>query len=234
MERFCSNCGNVLDENAKFCSKCGKQTNENEIDIVNSTKIIEKPKRKKGCLIAILAIILIPVLLVCIEIIAYKNFTKSTTTTVKVEDKKEPEIKTLEIGTTINSKSYDITVKKIEFTYDVVPDKKNIIYSHYAAEKGNVYIDIAADVKNTQKQNLKCDQIMNVEANYNNGYKYKSQAIVEDQTTGFTYANIMDIKPLETQGMRFIIQCPQEVETDNNSLNLTFNIEGEQFNYAMK
>ncbi len=230
MEKFCSNCGNVLDENAKFCSKCGKQINE--IGIVNSTKIIEKPKKKKGCLIAILSIILIPVLLVCIGIITFRNFTK--TTTVKVEDKKEPEVKTLEIENTINSKSYDITIKKIEFTYDVMPDKKNIIYSHYAAEKGNVYIDIAADVKNTQKQNLKCDQIMNVEANYNNGYKYKSQAIVEDQTTGFTYANIIDIKPLETQGMRFIIQCPQEVETDTNSLNLTFDIEGEQFNYAMK
>lgn len=232
MEKFCSNCGNILNENDKFCSKCGKQTDA--VSIVNSTQIIEKPKKKKGCLIAILIFILIPILMAVFGIITSKNSAKPTNSTAKVEDVKEPEIKTISIGTTINSKSYDITIKKIEFTYDVLPEKKTTIYSHYAAEKGKVYIDIAADVKNTQKQNLKCDQIINVEANYNNGYKYSSQAIVEDNNTGFTYANIKDIKPLETQGMRFIIQCPEEVQTSNNPLILTFNIEGEKYNYTMK
>ncbi|WP_459479621.1 zinc ribbon domain-containing protein [Clostridium saccharoperbutylacetonicum] len=232
MEKFCSNCGNTINENDKFCSKCGKQISE--VSVVNSNRIVVQRKRKNGCLIAILIFILVPILLATIGIIKSKNLAKPANTTTKVEDVKEPEIKTISPGDTINSKSYDITIKKIEFTYDVLPEKKTTIYSHYAAEKGKVYIDIAANVKNTQKQNLKCDQIINVEANYNNGYKYSSQAVVEDNNTGFTYANIKDIKPLETQGMRFIIQCPEEVQTSNNPLILTFNIEGEKYNYTMK
>lgn len=248
MKKFCSNCGNELREDAKFCDKCGQKT-----DIINNEFILEnenspnkiKPKRKKGCLIAILIIILIPIFLGVLGAILSKNTNKTTNTInsdktasssepVKVEKEKEPEVKTITIGNTINSKSYNLTINKIEFSYDVLPDKTSGFYTHYPAENGSVYINIDADIKNTQKQDLRCDKIMKVEANYNNGYTYNSTDIVEDTTTGFTYSNISSIKPLETQGMRFLIKCPQEVAESSNPLNLTFAIDGEKYNYTMR
>lgn len=149
------------------------------------------------------------------------------------EEKKE-EIKTVAVGSTINGKSADITINKIEFSYDVLPDKTDGVYTHYAAESGKVYINIDADVKNTQKQDLACDKVMTVEADYNGGYKYKSQPIVEDSSLGFTYANITSITPLENKGMRFLVSCPQEVEQSTNPLILTFNVDGEKYQYKMR
>jgi hypothetical protein len=154
--------------------------------------------------------------------------------TKKKEEKTKEEVKTIAAGSTINGKSADITVNKIEFSYDVLPDKTDGFYNHYPAEKGKVYINIDVDVKNTQKQDLRCDNVMKVEADYNGGYKYNSQAIVEDKNLGFTYANITSITPLETKGMKFIINCPEEVEKTTNTLILTFYIDGEKYNYTMR
>ncbi|WP_252238259.1 hypothetical protein [Clostridium sp. VAP51] len=149
------------------------------------------------------------------------------------QEKKE-EVKTVEIGNTISSESAEIIVNKAEFSYDVLPDDTSSFYTHYAAESGKVYINIDVDVKNIQKQDLPCDKIINVEANYNDGYEYKGQPIVEDASTGFTYANITSITPLETKGMRYIINCPQEVAESQNPLVITFNLNKEKYNYTVR
>ncbi|AOR23675.1 hypothetical protein [Clostridium taeniosporum] len=149
------------------------------------------------------------------------------------QEKKE-KIKTVQIGNTISNDSAEITINKIEFSYDVLPDDTSGFYTHYAAESGKVYINIDVDVKNIQKQDLPCDKIINVEANYNDGYQYKAQPIVEDASTGFTYANITSITPLETKGMRYLISCPQEVEETQNPLVITFNLNGEKYNYTIR
>ncbi|WP_297421747.1 hypothetical protein [Clostridium sp.] len=159
---------------------------------------------------------------------------EKTSQSDKDKEKAKEEVKTVTIGSTISGKSADITVNKIEFSYDVLPDKTDGFYNHYPAEQGKVYINIDVDVKNTQKQELRCGKVMKVEANYNDGYKYNSQAIVEDKNLGFTYANITSITPLETKGMRLIIDCPQEVEKSANTLTLTFDIDGEKYNYTMR
>lgn len=147
---------------------------------------------------------------------------------------KKEEVNNITIGNTIKSKSADIVINKIEFSYDVLPDKIDSVYTHYAAKSGKVYISIDTDVKNTQKQELPCDKVMTIEADYNNGYRYKSQPVVEDPNTGFTYANITKITPLETKGMRFLIDCPQEVAESNNSLILTFDLDGKKYQYKMR
>ncbi|MGN2371984.1 hypothetical protein ACTFJW_18425 [Clostridium cagae] len=149
------------------------------------------------------------------------------------QEKKE-EVKTVEIGNTISSESAEIIVNKVEFSYDVLPEDTSSFYIHYAAESGKVYINIDVDIKNIQKQDLPCDKIINVEANYNDGYEYKGQPIVEDASTGFTYANITSITPLETKGMRYIINCPQEVAESQNPLVITFNLNKEKYNYTVR
>ncbi len=49
MSKFCSNCGNALEDNAMFCNKCGTQTinnqiNNNQVYGVNNTTTKKKVK----------------------------------------------------------------------------------------------------------------------------------------------------------------------------------------------
>jgi len=143
---------------------------------------------------------------------------------------------TMEIkeGDTIKTDRMEIKIKKIEFSYNVLPDNTDGFYTHYPAETGHVYIHIDTDVKNIQKQILNCDGIMVVEANYNDGFTYSSFAVPEDASTGFTYANITSIDPLQTLGVRFLIDCPQEVEETDNPLFLIFNVDKQKYKYIIR
>jgi len=140
----------------------------------------------------------------------------------------------LKIGDTISTENKEITINNIEFSYDVLPDKLDMIYSHYQADSGHVYIHIDVDVKNLQKQNLPCEEIMDIIADYNNGFTYNAFPVPEDSMTGFTYANIVDIKPLETISVRFLIDCPQEVGESSNPIFLTFKVDGENYKYTIR
>lgn len=138
-------------------------------------------------------------------------------------------------GSTIKTDELELTINKVELTYDVLPDDISDMYNHYEADPGNVYINMDVDIKNLQKKDLPCDEIMTVTADYNNGFTYESFETVEDSITGFTYSNISSINPLETIGMRFLIECPEEVEKEtNNSLFLTFKLGKKTYKYIIR
>jgi hypothetical protein len=159
---------------------------------------------------------------------------KDSASVTETSSKEKETVKKVKAGDKITTKNMEIKVKKIEFSYDVLPDKTSGMYTHYAADSGKVYIHIDTDVKNLQKQTLRCDEIMNVKADYNSGFTYDSFAVPEDSSTGFTYANITSIEPLASQGVRFLIECPQEVEETKKPLVLNFNVNGTKFEYKMR
>ena len=74
---------------------------------------------------------------------------------------------------------------------------------------------------------------MKVTADYNGGYTYAGQAVPEDGNAGFTYANITTIKPLQTLGVHFLFQCPQEVEESQNPLSITLEPSGTKDSYIL-
>ncbi len=121
--------------------------------------------------------------------------------TEAVTEEVQEEIPTIQIGETVTTENFEFTLNKVELSYDVLPDDTSSFYTHYPAESGQVYIHLDADIKNTQKQNLNCDEIYEVVADYNSGYTYDGQPIVDDASTGFTYANITQIDPLQTLGV---------------------------------
>ncbi len=139
--------------------------------------------------------------------------------TTTAEETKAPQTGIpISIGETISNEYVEITINKVELVYDVLPDDVSGFYSHYEADQGNVYLHIDADVKNMGKQNLACDEILKATADYNNGYTYSGFPVAEDSNTGFTYANITSINPLETLGVHYLFKCPQEVEESSNPL----------------
>ncbi len=142
---------------------------------------------------------------------------------------------TLSLGQTITTPQYEFTLNKVELSYDVMPDNPPSYYSHYTAGSGQVYIYINATVKNLQKQDVECDEIYSVTADYNNGYTYNGFNITDDSDGDFTYANITSISPLQTLGVHCLIECPAEVETSNNPLSLSINLKnGTQYKYTVR
>jgi len=194
-------------------------------------------------------ILLVLITSITIGMISCTSNTNSTTTTNKETEsedtttdkeenedtnEKKEEMKEISLSETISNDSFDLTLNNVELTYDVLPEDVSGFYTHYQADQGKVYINIDVDIKNNQKQNLDCDRIMDVGADYNNGYTYRASPVVEDSSTGFTYANITSIAPLETKGMRYLIDCPQEVEETDNPLVVNFDLNGETYSYTIR
>lgn len=122
----------------------------------------------------------------------------------------------LEKGGKIKTKKYKVILKNVEFSYDVEPPKKNILYSHYPAEHGKVYIHVDMDIKNLQKRDIESDEICEIKADYNNGYTYSGFSIVEDMDGDFTYSTA--ITPLETKGVHLLISCPKKIANSKKPL----------------
>lgn len=127
----------------------------------------------------------------------------------------------------------EIIINNVELVYDVVPDNISGLYTHYEADQGNVYLHIYMDEKKWGKQNMACDKILKATSDYNSGYTYSGFPVPGDSNTGFTYANITSIKPLETLGVHYLFQCPQEVEESSNPLFVIIEPSSSQDSYIL-
>ena len=148
---------------------------------------------------------------------------------------KEPKYKTLNVGDTVKTENKEITINNVELVKEVHPPKKDGYYNYYKSDEGEIYVHISTSVKNLEKQTIFCDEIMDVVADYNEGYTYSGFSTVEDKTLGFTYSNISGIDPLITQNIHYIISCPEEVKDNTEApLFLIFNIENEEYKLIIR
>jgi hypothetical protein len=198
-------------------------------------------KRSKGMAIAGIILGVITIIIFATVNIGVANVLDATTnpssdtkSQVVKEGDGAPLPKTFNIGDTIETDKCVITINNIEFSYDVLPDNTSSYYGHYAADSGKVYIHIDTDVKNIQKSDLGVDEIMSITADYNNGYSYSGWEIAEDSDSGFDMAFMTSIKPLDTLGIRYLIECPDEVATSSNPLVVTLKIDGEKYDFQMR
>ncbi|SFR63859.1 hypothetical protein [Anaeromicropila populeti] len=149
-------------------------------------------------------------------------------------DVDESTMEVVEEGDTIVTERMEIKLNKVEFSHDVLPDNVDGMYTHYEADADHVYIHIDTDIKNILKQKIGCDELLSVEADYNDGFNYSGFTVPENGDTDFTYDNITSIDPLETKGIRFLIDCPQEVEDTDNSLFVIFEIDQKKYKYIIR
>lgn len=143
---------------------------------------------------------------------------------------------TIQIGDTITTDKYELTLKAVELSYDVEPEIPNSFYTHYEADEGKVYVYVKIDVKNLDKADLQCEDIYSISVDYNNGYTYSGFNIVREADTNFTYANITSITPLETLGVDSLVECPEEVEkSQDKPLIITVKLNnGDKYTYKMR
>ena len=182
--------------------------------------------------------IVISVILLLVIVIAVSNSGKGGTVepsdNTGTVNQQENKIQSVNSGDKIITDSMEIKINSVELTYDVLPDDTSGFYTHYAADAGKVYIAVDASVTNKAKRNLDCDEIGKIVADYNNGYTYRGFVVVKDSNTGFTYANITSIDPLETKGIKWLIECPEEVEISSNPLFLEFTIDGGKYKLVIR
>lgn len=146
-----------------------------------------------------------------------------------------PSRQTIDVGDTITVEDFcELTVSSVTFSYDVLPKVIDIVYSHYPADEGQIYLDVSVSIKNLRKAALPCDEVGTFTLDYDDGYLYTAFPVVEDSSTGFTYANITSIDPLQTMEMRFLVDCPEEVSTSDAPLLLNVSIGGEEFSLDLR
>lgn len=187
---------------------------------------------KKFLALAMAMIILISLSACGQGVIISNNENSNDAVVIQQEEKKEE--KKFEVGEKITIGNIELIINSVDITYDVLPDDTSGFYTHYEADAGKVYISVDVDVVNKGKQNLPCDEIGKMIADYNNGYRYSGFVVVKDDTTGFTYANITSIDPLETQGIKWLIECPEEVGESSNPLHIELSINGEKLIHTIR
>ncbi len=231
---LCPNCKKEIQNNVQFCPECGTAVTMQAPPVANIKKQ-KKPITKKWWFWVIIIVVLITLIG---SFAGDKNETPNSVEQISKTDTIETTNKSDKIqiteGTKITTDNMQVIINNVELTYDVLPDDTSGYYSHYEADAGKVYICVDIDVTNTAKQNLDCDNIGRVKADYNNGFTYSGFAIVDDPSLGFTYANISSITPLETKGMKWLIECPQEVDETQNPLFLEFTIDSEKYIYTIR
>lgn len=143
--------------------------------------------------------------------------------------------KEIKINETISTDDYDFTLNNVSFSYKVVPANPPSYYTYYDAPNDQVYIYINATVKNKKKQSVRCDEIYSVSVEYDDGYTYTGFNIADDTDGDFTYANITSVEPLQSLGVHCLVACPEEVETSDGKVVLTFNLkDGSKFKFNMR
>lgn len=148
------------------------------------------------------------------------------------EKNKEVKAEKIKIGETMNDGKVEVTLNNIEFTSKIMPKEQPAGYSFYEAENDQIYINIDADVKNLQEDNLQGDKIMTVTAKAGDD-QYKGFAAMQDADRGFAYAGTSSIAPAGSNNVAFIIECPKDVEKEK-SVTLAFDLDGKKYEYTMK
>lgn len=147
----------------------------------------------------------------------------------------ENNLKNIKVAETVKTLNKEITINSIDFKNEVYPPKRDGYYNYYKANNGEIYLHISVSAKNLEKQAIFCDEIMDIIADYNNGYSYYAFSTVEDDTLGFTYSNIKTIDPLTTKNIHYLISFPKEVQTNTNApLILKFIIDNQEYNLKLR
>lgn len=123
-----------------------------------------------------------------------------------------------------------------QITTTVLPGQPDGFYTYYEAETGNTYVDVCFAYTNKQNQSIRADQVItSAELEYKNQYTYRGFSVIEyDNRRSFTYTNITSISPLTTEYLHYLFEVPNEVESNNGSIDITFTIDGKDYIYTVK
>ena len=140
------------------------------------------------------------------------------------------------LGEKVVTKNSEFNIDYAKITNDVVPPKPGDWYSHYEADSGKVYVDVCFAYKNTSGSKVGADDVITAaKLKYANKYDYTGFSMIEeDSRSDFTYSNITNIIPLSTEYVHYLFEVPEEVGNSNDSIVISFTIDGNNYTYEVR
>lgn len=111
------------------------------------------------------------------------------------------------------------------YTADVLPPNTSGFYTHYPIDdpSNNVYFVVYCNLTNYSSSAIRADDMISVKAVFDGKYKYTANMVLEEKDgTGFDYASITSIDPLEARKGVFMFDIPKKVQDMNCELSIYF------------
>ena len=138
-------------------------------------------------------------------------------------------------GEAVTEEAYEITLDFSKITDDVLPPNPGSFYSHYEANDGRLYVDLALAYKNLESSNITAGDIGSASIIYSGDYNYRGFSIIESRDRGdFTYSNITSVSPLATEYIHFLFELPEEIKFTEGSLVALLNIKGDDYKVMVR
>lgn len=112
-----------------------------------------------------------------------------------------------------------------KFTADVLPPNTSGFYSHYAVDDpaNDIYFVVYSDLTNESASAIRADDMISVRAIFDGKFEYNANMALEEKDgTGFDYANITSVQPLETRKAVFMFEVPKKVQDKDYELSIYF------------
>lgn len=162
----------------------------------------------------------------------------------KVSDtKKQNEVKDgikVEIGQNIQyDDNYNISFLETSFTQKVEPSNPSTYYSYYEPKdsNNNTFVLLKTTIKNLGTETLDGDKLPVGKLIYDNKYKYNSQLVFEEDDGSDLegYSWYMDIEPLKTKNIWYMVEVPKEVESNTDkSVSMQYKINGKIYTVKIR
>ena len=114
---------------------------------------------------------------------------------------------------------------KTNFTADVLPPKTSGYYTHYQVDdpSNDTFFVVYCNLTNHSASAIRSDEMISIKAIFDGKYEYNANMALEEKDgTGFDYANITSIEPLETRKSVFMFEIPKKVKDMNYELSIYF------------
>lgn len=112
-----------------------------------------------------------------------------------------------------------------EYTADVLPPNTSGFYTHYPVDDptNDVYYVVYCDLTNQSASDIMSDDMISIRAIFDDRYEYTPNMVLEKKDgTGFDYASITSISPLETRKAVFMFEVPKKTQEMSGKLSIYF------------
>ncbi len=128
----------------------------------------------------------------------------------------------------VKSNMVEMKLRKISFTNDIIPEYKIGTYVHYPSEDGRIYLEIKTKMKNLLNEDLACEDIATVTLKTESGESYIAFVVPETAARGISDDPSYPIQSKKTLGVRYVIDCPVELENSTDGMKLYFEFSDEE------
>lgn len=138
--------------------------------------------------------------------------------------------KLLTPGKEINTSRFNIEYVGAEFTSKILPERTSSAYSYWNCPNDSIYVDLKFYVTNTSDYSANIDFVKNFSASYGKKkYSGSSEGYCELGSNSLdTIFSSTNITPLKKVAYHIAVKLPYEVINTNDSITITFKIDGEE------